>query len=80
MHSYAHGFFVWRRDRWEPVGSGPDRLLGRTCLEYDLIDGMRFPPDLAPGDRLLITDTGSYDHSMAFNFARGGGRHRTLSD
>ncbi len=80
MHSYPHGFFAWRNGRWEPLGCGPDRLLGRTCLEYDLVDGMRFPPDLAPGDRLLITDTGSYDHSMAFSFARGGGKHRTLSD
>jgi diaminopimelate decarboxylase len=80
MHSYVHGFFVWRDSGWQPLGRGPDRLLGRTCLEYDLVDGMRFPADLAPGDRLLITDTGSYDHSMAFNFARGGNRHRTLSD
>jgi diaminopimelate decarboxylase len=80
MHSYVHGFFAWRDGRWQPLGRGPDRLLGRTCLEYDLVDGMRFPPDLAPGDRLLITDTGSYDHSMAFNFARGGSTRRTLSD
>jgi diaminopimelate decarboxylase len=71
MHAYVHGFYAWRNDRWEPLGRGPDRLGGRTCLEYDLIDGLRFPPDLAAGDRLLITDTGSYDHSMAFNFARG---------
>ncbi len=80
MHSYVHGFFAWRGGRWEPLKRGPDRLLGRTCLEYDLVDGMRFPRDLAPGDRLLITDTGSYDHSMAFSFARGAGKRQTLSD
>jgi diaminopimelate decarboxylase len=79
MNAYPHGLFVWR-DGWEPVGHGPDRLLGRTCLEYDVVEGMRFPVDLAPGDRLLITDAGSYDHAMAFNFARGGGKHLTLSD
>jgi diaminopimelate decarboxylase len=72
MHAYVHGFFVWRDDRWTPLGRGPDRLGGRTCLEYDLIDGLRFPPDIAIGDRLLITGAGSYDHSMAFPFARGG--------
>jgi diaminopimelate decarboxylase len=71
MHAYVHGFFAWRNERWEPLGRGPDRLGGRTCLEYDLIDGLRFPADLAPGDHLLITGTGSYDHSMSFNFARG---------
>ncbi len=80
MHSYVHGLFVGRGEGWVPLGRGPDRLGGRTCLEYDLIDGLRFPPDLAPGDRLLITDVGSYDHSMAFGFARGGGKHRTLAD
>jgi diaminopimelate decarboxylase len=72
MHAYVHGFFAWRGDRWTPLGRGPDRLGGRTCLEYDVIDGLRFPSDLAPGDRLLITGSGSYDHSMAFDFARGG--------
>jgi diaminopimelate decarboxylase len=74
MHTYAHGMFAWRGERWQPLGHGPDRLLGRTCLEYDLIEGLRFPDDVAPGDRLLITDTGSYDHAMAFDFARGSER------
>ena len=80
MNSYPHPLFAWRDGRWTPVGRGPDRLLGRTCLEYDHVDGLRFPPDLAPGDRLLIAATGSYDHSMAYDFARGGERHRTLRD
>ncbi|HEV3087143.1 MAG TPA: hypothetical protein VGX96_07920 [Candidatus Elarobacter sp.] len=80
MHEYAHRFYAWSEGRWTPLGSGPDRLLGRTCLEYDLIEGLRFPPDLKAGDRLLIADTGSYDHSMAFDFAHGGSeRDRTVS-
>jgi diaminopimelate decarboxylase len=33
---------------------------------------VRFPPNLTVGDRILITGTGSYDHAMAFDFARGG--------
>ncbi|GAC1659571.1 MAG: hypothetical protein NVS4B13_04740 [Candidatus Elarobacter sp.] len=80
MHAYVHGIFAWREGRWEPLGRGPDRLGGRTCLEYDLVEGLRFPSDLAVGDRLLITGTGSYDHSMAFEFARGGKAHPTLRD
>ena len=71
MHEYAHPVFAWRDERWQPVGHGPDRLGGRTCLEYDLVEGLRFPPDVTAGDRLLIGDVGSYDHSMAFDFARG---------
>jgi diaminopimelate decarboxylase len=74
MHAYVHGFFAWRDDGWRPLGRGPDRLAGRTCLEYDLIDGLRFPSELAVGDRLLITGAGSYDHSMSFDFANGSER------
>jgi diaminopimelate decarboxylase len=71
MHEYAHPMFVWREERWQPVGHGPDRLGGRTCLEYDLVEGLEFPRDVTAGDRLMIADVGSYDHSMAFDFARG---------
>jgi diaminopimelate decarboxylase len=72
MHEYPHGMFAWRAGEWQRVGAGPDRFGGRTCLEYDLLEGLRFPDDVAAGDRLLIVDAGSYDHSMAFDFARGG--------
>jgi diaminopimelate decarboxylase len=75
MHEYPHAMFVWRQGRWHPLGHGPDRCGGRTCLEYDLVEGLQFPPDVAAGDRLLVVDSGSYDHSMAFDFARGGSRN-----
>ncbi len=78
MHAYLHGFFAWRGGCWTPLGRGPDRLLGRTCLEYDLIEGLRFPPDFTAGETVLICGTGSYDHSMAFDFGRGDERHRTF--
>jgi diaminopimelate decarboxylase len=78
MHSYAHGMFVWRDGVWTQLGPGGDRLGGRTCLEYDVIDGLRFPADLQPGDRLLLADAGSYDHAMAFDFARGGASRAAL--
>ncbi len=71
MHSYVHGFFVWREGAWRALGRGGDRLGGRTCLEYDVVDGLRFPADLDAGDVLMIAGTGSYDRSMSFDFARG---------
>lgn len=71
MHAYVHRLYVRRGAAWEPLARGGDRLGGRTCLEYDVIDGLRLPSDLAVGDVLLIADAGSYDHSMAFSFAAG---------
>lgn len=70
MHAYPHPIFLLR-DTWTPIGHGPDRLGGRTCLEYDVVEGLRLPDDVRAGDRLLIADTGSYDHSMALEFGRG---------
>ncbi len=73
MHAYPHRVYAIGAGKWEPLGHGPDRIGGRTCLEYDVVDGVRLPPGLRAGDRLLIADVGSYDHSMAFAFARGEG-------
>jgi diaminopimelate decarboxylase len=80
MHAYAHRVYAVRAGRWELLGRGADRLGGRTCLEYDVVDGLRLPATLRPGDRLLIADVGSYDHSMAFDFARREGTRTAHSD
>jgi diaminopimelate decarboxylase len=72
QHEYHHEFaFARGGDAWTPIACGGDRLSGSTCLEYDCIDGLRFPRDIAAGDRILVRDTGSYDRSMAFPFGRG---------
>jgi len=72
MHAYVHPLHVVRGEALVAIGTGPDRLGGRTCLEYDVLDGLRFPPDLAAGDRIVVGGTGSYDASMRFRFAEGG--------
>lgn len=72
MHAYVHDVFAWDGDAWIRLGVGPDRMAGRTCLEYDVITGLKFPPNLGRGDRLLIGNAGSYDGSMAFQFGLGG--------
>jgi diaminopimelate decarboxylase len=72
QHEYEHGFAVARNGgAWLPIDAGGDRLSGNTCLEYDFIDGLRFPPDIAAGDGILVQNTGSYDRSMTFPFGRG---------
>lgn len=57
---------------WQALGGGPDRLLGRICMETDILaSDVALPEGLAPGDRLVIGDAGAYDASMAYNFGRG---------
>jgi diaminopimelate decarboxylase len=80
MHEYVHGLYAWRDGDWQRMGAGPDRILGRTCLEYDAIEGLRLPHGLQERERILITDTGSYDHSMSYDFARGAGAQRPPTD
>ncbi len=70
QHSYVHRLFVARAGRWVALTPGADRLGGKTCLEYDVLDGIAFPDDIAPGDLMLVADVGSYDSSMSFRFAR----------
>lgn len=54
---------------------GNDRILGCTCLEYDIIRShVRLPHDLAHLRAIVIADVGAYDASMGFDFARGGNR------
>jgi len=54
------------------LAPGADILFGRLCMEPDVvIDGVGFPPDLVPGDRLMISDVGAYAYSGAFPFGSG---------
>jgi diaminopimelate decarboxylase len=57
---------------WRVLPGGGDRLLGRICMETDILaSDVALPDGLAPGDRLVIGDAGAYDASMAYNFGRG---------
>jgi diaminopimelate decarboxylase len=54
------------------VGGGSDRLVGRICMETDILaSDLKLPEELKAGDRLVIGDAGAYDASMAYNFGRG---------
>jgi diaminopimelate decarboxylase len=55
-------------------GHGGDRILGRLCMEFDVLaDAVRLPRGLKAGDCLAILDAGAYDASMAYTFGRGSG-------
>jgi diaminopimelate decarboxylase len=55
---------------WE---AGHDRVLGRLCMEFDIVsDGVSAPRTVRPGDLLAYLDAGAYDASMAYSFGCGG--------
>ena len=69
---YPHRVYALSAGGWKPVGGGKDRLLGRICMETDILaSDLALPETLQPGDRLVIGDAGAYDASMAYNFGRG---------
>ena len=70
--SHPHRVFRRGPDGWSPLPQGRDRILGRSCMEHDVLSAsVAVPPDLAVGDLLAIADAGAYDQSMAYRFARG---------
>lgn len=54
-------------------GQGRDRVLGRLCMEFDILsDSVQAPRTLRQGDLLAYLDAGAYDASMAYSFGSGG--------
>ena len=70
--SHPHRVFRQGPDGWSPMPDGRDRILGRSCMEHDVLSAsVSVPADVAVGDLLAIADAGAYDQSMAYRFARG---------
>lgn len=67
--------FLWHdpvEQRWRPVGRGTSRILGRLCMEKDILaEAVAMPESLAVGDLLVFCDAGAYDRSMSYSFGRG---------
>jgi diaminopimelate decarboxylase len=71
--SYPHRIFALTRSGPVPIPRGRVRLLGRICMEDDVLSpGLALPPDLAIGDRLVVCDAGAYERSMSYAFGCGG--------
>jgi diaminopimelate decarboxylase len=71
--AYPHRIFRLAGDRAVPIGRGKVRLLGRICMEDDVLStGLDLPETITVGDRLLVCDAGAYERSMSYAFGRGG--------
>ena len=71
---YPHRILHRKRNdkRWTPLRRGNSRLLGRLCMEHDIVAWNIQLPDTAGVDDLLVfCDAGAYDRSMSYVFGCG---------
>jgi diaminopimelate decarboxylase len=56
----------------QPIGRGKTQLMGRLCMEHDIIaSNVELPAGTRAGDLLIFCDAGGYDRSMSYVFGRG---------
>jgi diaminopimelate decarboxylase len=55
-----------------PLGRGKTHLMGRLCMEHDIVaSSVGLPAEARAGDLLIFCDAGGYDRSMSYEFGRG---------
>ena len=56
----------------QPVGRGKTHLMGRLCMEHDIVAAnVALPEGTRAGDLLIFCDAGGYDRSMSYVFGCG---------
>jgi diaminopimelate decarboxylase len=64
--------YLFKNDQLIPLGIGKSRILGRICMEDDILaDSVDLPPTVNIGDRIIIADAGAYERSMSYEFGYG---------
>lgn len=58
-------------EEWVPLKQGRDRILGRSCMETDILATNVDLTGVGEGDHLAFGMCGAYDLSMAYPFGRG---------
>ena len=54
------------------LGRGKTHLMGRLCMEHDVVAAnVQLPEGTRAGDLLIFCDAGGYDRSMSYVFGRG---------
>jgi diaminopimelate decarboxylase len=61
-----------RTGAWRPLKRGKTHLMGRLCMEHDVVaSNVELPEGTGVGDVLVFCDAGAYDRSMSYVFGRG---------
>jgi diaminopimelate decarboxylase len=56
----------------QPLGRGKTHLMGRLCMEHDIVAAnVQLPEGTRAGDLLIFCDAGGYDRSMSYVFGCG---------
>jgi len=72
LASHPHRVLAQTGGRWTATTPGEWRILGRSCMEQDVLSaGISLPGALRAGDLLVVLDAGAYDCSMEYRFGRG---------
>jgi diaminopimelate decarboxylase len=72
--AYPHSVivFTWQNREWQVLGKGDSQILGRLCMENDILaQGIRIPDNIQRGDIVVFCDAGAYDRSMSYVFGQG---------
>jgi diaminopimelate decarboxylase len=74
--SSFHPHRILARDRasgrWLPLQRGQSLLLGRLCMEHDIVAyDVALPENTEAGDVFVFCDAGAYDRSMSYVFGCG---------
>ncbi|HZF95269.1 MAG TPA: ATP-grasp domain-containing protein [Allosphingosinicella sp.] len=57
---------------WQTLTRGKTHLMGRLCMEHDVVaSNVKLPEGTRAGDLLVFCDAGGYDRSMSYVFGRG---------
>lgn len=68
---YPHRI-LHKNGSWKSLGRGKTKLLGRLCMEHDIVAAnVDLPETARAGDVLVFCDAGAYDRSMSYVFGRG---------
>ncbi|HEX8709008.1 MAG TPA: ATP-grasp domain-containing protein [Pyrinomonadaceae bacterium] len=58
--------------QWRTLKRGKTHLMGRLCMEHDVVaENVELPEGARAGDVLVFCDAGAYDRSMSYVFGRG---------
>ena len=61
-----------RTGAWQALKRGKTHLMGRLCMEHDVVaSNVELPEGVRVGDVLVFCDAGAYDRSMSYVFGRG---------